>query len=614
MQLTAPKDIPSRTVYTKKYGSFRGVDFSTDATQVSDSRSPWAPNLIADEGLYPEKRPGWQTLHTLTGAVNGLYTLNTGSETVMLAHVGTKLYTFTQEETAQVYAAMADARSTGFIYKNKLYLLDGAHYVVFDGTSASEVEGFVPTTTIGINKDGGGTALEAVNLLSSARMNSIAGDGTTKTFQLDTKDIAAVNKVTIAGEETTAYTADLAAGKITFTDAPPEDAAGGGIPNVVVTFTKTVDGAADKIKKCRIASWFGKGNDSRVFVAGNPDYPNMDWASGLYDPTYFPDTGYTEIGADNAPIMGYLRQFENQLIVKADNGQDATIYSRTAAMENTGAVFPVEQGVAGVGAISRYAFASLRDDPLFLSREGVFGVTLAYGGAKAQRSTQNRSHFVDARLTRETLADAAAVVWNGFYILSVPGGRCYAADGRQRSGNEAQETYGYEWYYWENVPARVWLEHEGELWFGTEDGRICRFQTDETRMSRYADDGEAIVAEWVTKADDDGDFMTKKTMKKKGGGLLLKPYTRSSVKVIMKTDTGEEKTVRTASAAIFDFSDIDFENFSFNTSTSPQVIPFGKKVKKYKTLQIIVRNDKVNEGFGVFGIIKRFVKGGYVKR
>ena len=44
------------------------------------------------------------------------------------------------------------------------------------------------------------------------------------------------------------------------------------------------------------------------------------------------------------------------------------------------------------------------------------------------------------------------------------------------------------------------------------------------------------------------------------------------------------------------------------------MIPFGKKVKKYKTLQIIVRNDKVNEGFGVFGIIKRFVKGGYVKR
>ena len=614
MQLTAPKDIPSRTVYTKKYGSFRGVDFSTDATQVSDSRSPWAPNLIADEGMYPEKRPGWKTLHTLTGAVNGLYVLNTGSETKMLAHVGTKLYTFTQEETAQVYTAMADARSTGFIYKNKLYLLDGAHYVVFDGTSVSEVEGFVPTTTIGINKDGGGTGLEAVNLLSDTRMNSIAGDGTTKTFQLDTKDLDAVTKVTIAGEETTAYTADLAAGKITFTTAPPADAAGGGIPNVVVTFKKAVDGAADKIKKCRIASWFGKGNDSRVFVAGNPEHPNMDWASGLYDPTYVPDTGYTEIGADNAPIMGYLRQFENQLIVKAESAQDATIYSRTAALENTGAVFPVEQGIAGVGAISRYAFATLRDDPLFLSREGVFGVTLAYGGAKAQRSTQNRSHFVDARLTREALAEASAVVWNGFYILAVPGGRCYAADSRQKSGNEASETYGYEWYYWEHVPARVWLEHEGELWFGTEDGRICRFQTDATRMSRYADDGEAIVAEWATKADDDGDFMTKKTMKKKGGGLLLKPYTRSSVKVIMKTDTGEEKTVRTASAAIFDFSDVDFENFSFNTSSSPQVIPFGKKVKKYKTLQIIVRNDKVNEGFGVFGIIKRFVKGGYVKR
>ena len=64
---------------------------------------------------------------------------------------------------------------------------------------------------------------------------------------------------------------------------------------------------------------------------------------------------------------------------------------------------------------------------------------------------------------------------------------------------------------------------------------------------------------------------------------------------------------------IFDWEDIDFSRFSFLASDSPQVVMFNRKVKKYITLQIIVKNDTINEGFGVFGIIKRYTKGSYVK-
>ena len=65
---------------------------------------------------------------------------------------------------------------------------------------------------------------------------------------------------------------------------------------------------------------------------------------------------------------------------------------------------------------------------------------------------------------------------------------------------------------------------------------------------------------------------------------------------------------------IFEWSDIDFSRFTFNSNDSPQIIPFNTRVKKYVTLQIVVKNEAVNEGFGVFGIIKRFSRGNYVKR
>lgn len=58
-------------------------------------------------------------------------------------------------------------------------------------------------------------------------------------------------------------------------------------------------------------------NDTRVFLSGNPDEPDCDWQSGLYDPTYFPDTGYTRMGTDASAIVGYLKQYESQVVVKS---------------------------------------------------------------------------------------------------------------------------------------------------------------------------------------------------------------------------------------------------------------------------------------------------------
>lgn len=91
--LTTPKNIEDIKRYHKAYSKFRGVDFSTDPTQVSDSRSPLCQNLISDLAGFPEKRLGWRTLFTIDAPVNGLFhaVLASGAE-YFIVHSGTKLY------------------------------------------------------------------------------------------------------------------------------------------------------------------------------------------------------------------------------------------------------------------------------------------------------------------------------------------------------------------------------------------------------------------------------------------------------------------------------------------------------------------------------------------
>lgn len=178
----------------------------------------------------------------------------------------------------------------------------------------------------------------------------------------------------------------------------------------------------------------------------------------------------------------------------------------------------------------------------------------------------------------------------------------------------------YEGFYWEDVPALCWyVQRSGTdeaLYFGTADRRICKLNTDIEDMSRYSDDGSAISAVWATKYDDDGTPAVLKTLLKRGCCVTIKPYARSSAEVYIRADRtgGHEKKVAGKPMDILDFSDIDFERITFNTDESPQEIFLNRKVKNYKRLQIIVRNQEPNEGFGIFQITKHYVTGNYAKR
>ena len=627
---------------TTVYSAFKGVDFSVDPSLVDRNRSPYAPNLISDIGGMPEKRLGWRVLTTLESPINGIYGGEAGGSFALIVHGGTKLYkiTFTDglATATEIKTGINNGRSTGFFMSKygdsgvttRLFILTGAEYLTYDGTDVTSVSdsAYVPRVLIGRAPSGGGTPFEGVNLIGAARREDFKGNDGDKVFHLSADNITSVEKVEVLNdngetEEYTAatgasigakeYKANLEEGTITFAAAKPTPVTG--TDNIYITYKKTVEGYADKINKCTIAALYGYGGDNRVFLSGNPDYKAYDWYSEVYEPGYFPDLNYATVGSNDKAVMGYLKLGQYMLIVKEDSNETSTLLQRRAAKENGETVFYTEQGVTGLGAVSKYCFCAFIDEPLFLSRMGVMGVYST--NILAERSFKNRSYFVNSRLIKEDLKEACACEWNGYYILAV-NGHAYILDSKNKAylKNQSNDSsdYVYECYYWDNIPARVMFERGGELYFGTAEGKLCKFNTDRVKLDRYNDDGNAISCAWATKNDDDEAGYLYKTMQKRGCSVTIKPFTRSSAKIYVSKDGEYEKLVRSANMDIFTFEDLSFERLSFNTNDSPQDIYLKKKVKKYKRMQIIVKNDGLNEGFGIFRITKTYAIGNYAKK
>lgn len=346
-----------------------------------------------------------------------------------------------------------------------LYLLDGACFRAVRRSggawTAERVQdsAYVPTTTVSASPAGGGTSLEAVNLLTGRRINTFIGDGKSTEFCLDAADLDRI-PLTGGGKRCggryrvgrlrqgacrARFRAARRAGPRQREHRVQQDRSGRGGENQPLPHRRAVR------RQERHAR----------FLAGNPDEPHCDWQSGLYDPSYFPDTGYARMGTEASAIAGYLKQYESQIIVKTGGAQEATSFARTFVMTEDGAsYFSLRQGAHGEGAVAPRSFAMLGDLPLFLSAQGVMGV---YGTAVAEQNTiRPISEAVCPRLIRETaLEKACAAVFEGRYYLAL-NGNVYIAD------SHLTEEDGFPaWFFWANVPAQWPSVLDDRLWFGT---------------------------------------------------------------------------------------------------------------------------------------------------
>ena len=435
--------------------------------------------------------------------------------------------------------SLLDERSQAFYSGGRLYIVGVGDYLVYgswDGGASYELrrvyadeDTYVPTTTISIDNDRNESdtaraSLEQVNMLTPYRKNKLLGaslkdkDSEGNEITLEgrswTLDSGYINKnsavkltvetldgsgdivtreISNSGADKTALldasgikvgAVDFGKGRITLTiDTAPQIE---GMDNITVLFA--VGEENGYISACRFGIPFGAdGNTDRLFLSGNSDLPNVDFFSESEDFTYFPDRNYCAVGSDASAIMGYVRLADSTLVIfKAEYMSEPSLYYRTGTtkieygqdgtIDDVYGIFPVVAGAIGESLITRHALANFGSDTLMLSRNGVYGIVLGANSRTTESYTRERSRSINEKMRNNNLESACAVVYQNKYYLAVDG-ECYVADGRFTYSTEdsLDGAFNYEWWYWDNIPARVFAVIDNRLYFGTADGKICVF-------------------------------------------------------------------------------------------------------------------------------------------
>lgn len=614
---------------------FRGVDLNSSPTVVAMNRSPEAPNMMRDVPGKVRKRQGYKKIKTYDGQINGRYVLGDKE----LIHAGTKLYL----GDTVLYSNMADKRSTGRQFFGKLFLFDGKKALCYgefekpgqeDKKEDEEKEkewklvsleekAYIPTIIISRTPKGGGTTLDPINLIGKKFKESFLGTATDKIYQLTTKDLDVdalkIRTLVKEGEwkelkELTDFTVDRKAGTVTFKTAPGESPVKG-MDNVEITAAKTRKGYADKINKCNIMTLFGvNGAIDRMFVSGNPDFPNQDWYCQIKDGFYFGDLWYSTLGQDGSAIVGYSVINDRLAAHKSEAEEGRNIILRIGELRNDKPVFPIVGSLIGRGALAPYSFGYLGSEPLFLTDMGVMAITAA--DITGEKYSQNRSFYINEVLTKEkTYKDSFAFVWRDFYLLSMGTGRVYLLDGLQKSyaRDTPYSNFQYECYYWDHVPARIfWEDKEGKLCFGTATGEVHQFYDDVTNQNSYNDNGKAIAARWDIPPLSGKRFYENKTFRYIS--VILAAAIATGVEIWVQRKGLWQKLFNSgARACWFDFTYINWEKINFSSDTTPRAIGQKIKVKKVDKARFSLRNEEINEPFGIYKIGFEYTESGKYK-
>ena len=147
-----------------RYDDFGGVDFSHDISAVHRKRSPDALNVIPDEGGCPEKRVGYRKLHGYPGRINGIFPFNNR----VLVHSGDSIY----NGEALLLDGLTDGKSTSCVFCDKLWILTGGEFLVYDGETLNHVKDVATVPQVLSQTDNmlkGGFTYQPFNMLTARR-------------------------------------------------------------------------------------------------------------------------------------------------------------------------------------------------------------------------------------------------------------------------------------------------------------------------------------------------------------------------------------------------------------------------------------------------------------
>lgn len=211
---------------------------------------------------------------------------------------------------------------------------------------------------------------------------------------------------------------DRAAGCVYFTDSggTPAAPAKGTADNLVVTAAKSRAEFRRILYQMRFAVWYG-GNSgfspggARLFLAGNPRYPNRVQWSAPGNPLYFPENSYMTVGDASQPVTALAVQGDLLAIFK-ERELHAASYTPSRVSAGEAAAFTVEKLRSAVGC-DRPETIALCGNRLVWTHSGGAVYTLL----SAAKGVGCLSGPIERELAESAYEEASAAVFDGHYLL-----------------------------------------------------------------------------------------------------------------------------------------------------------------------------------------------------
>ena len=584
--------------------AFLGLNQNPDGdTKLKMGEAAVMNNFRITRDRNLQRRPGTKTLVNLnSGApVKGLWNGYVNGHEYILGACNNTLYRLWDEVNGFQASALGavstanDVHIFGFSEEGDnngiVYILDGEKYRQWDGTTLSVVHGYRPLVKTNIapeNVTDMSSLLENVNRLCGERRVWISPDGTGTVFHLPEDNLYSVDYVLFFGDgenltPTEDYTVDLAAGTVTFTQAPLQM-----VNAYEIGYTVKNDQRTD-VEHMQYSELFAGTQDTRIFLYGDGTnktiYSGMDY-NGKPRADYFPDLYEALVGDSNTPITGMIRHYSSLACFKKDSAWSISASSLTLAEGLNIPAFYVTPINKAIGNAANGQVRLILNSPFT-----VFGNDL-YEWKNSSYYTSNLTR--DERQAKR-ISDR---IWVSLKRYKLD--RCYCYD-----DNDAQEYYicynGSALVY--NYAADAWSEysgfdvacmvnHHGELYIGSTDGKFKHVS-----YNYLNDDNETISAYWES-----GSMGFNQDYMRKYSAVLwvgIKPEAKSEVLVTAITDKKDSLNEKVVSSNPISFANINFGNWHFNMGGKATMKRLKIKAKKFVFYKLVFKCQPAENELGV---------------
>ena len=253
-----------------------------------------------------------------------------------------------------------------------------------------------------------------------------------------------------------------------------------------------VSNNAQIVENMRFGIPYGSsGFRDRLFLSGNPEFPNLDIHcndTGLEednwkDYTYFGDMSYRNFGTDAQKITGYgiLNNGYMAIFKETSSSLEPNLYIRRSEItsDNEGNYiekFPVTLSGVSVGSDVIGQVINYGNDLLINAPKGIYKINVSDSTATQTYEALEMSYYIRDNLSKD-LSDSCSIIFEGKLYVSRKDykglSRVYVAD--QDRYSYIDNVRVYEWWVLDDVFATKFYIFDNELYFTDKEKGLCKF-------------------------------------------------------------------------------------------------------------------------------------------